>query len=164
MRSYNQSNQSPSYCKTSFEKNLNFIDDDVCVLINKKADPINHIVFATDLSDRSYKAFLPVLNIAKANNYVINFLYINPTSKTRLFTENFKSELKRFTNICSRKTCGVIWETSISKTAKGIEEVVEQFGGELVVVAYKNGSSINLSKMYLSDFVFLSKDVELISY
>jgi len=163
MRQDNQSNPSQYFFETPFENNL---ADDVNILLDKNSasqGQVNHVVFVTDLSDKSYKTFLEVLDISKTNNYVINFLYINKTSKNRLFTEDFKAELNRFTGACTRETCGIIWETPVKNEAKGIEEVVEQFGGELVVVACKNNSSIDLYKQYLDNFISVSKEVELVS-
>jgi len=164
MRQENYLNFTQNNFETPFEKNQKFIEDDISILINKNATnegSINHVVFITDLSDKSYKTFLQLLEICKASNYVINFLYLNATSQNRSFTEDFKAELNRFTNICSRETCGIIWETSISNVAKGIEEVVEQFGGELIVVACNDGKKLNLHKEYLSDYILLERNLYL---
>lgn len=162
MRQENYSNFAQYHFKTSFEESLKLVEDNISILINKKSTnegSINHVVFTTDLSNDSHKIYLQLLEICTTNNYVINFLYLNTSSQTRLFTIDFKTELNRFTNICPPKNCGIIWETPTNKVAKGIEDVVGQFGGELIVVPSYNGKKFNLHKEYLSDFVFVNSEL-----
>lgn len=160
MQYKNSLNLMRSYTPKSLEKSLKFIDNDASILINRDAgnmDSVKSIILTTDLSDYSYKVFLQLLKICKEKNYVINFLYVNTTSKPKLFKEDFKAELSRFTNICPPKNCGIIWETPSNKIAEGIEEVVDNFSGELIVVACQNNCILELNKSYLQNFVFLDK-------
>jgi len=137
----------------------NFVFDNVKIFFdeNSKNTSIKNIVFATDLSDNSFATYLKLLQICKANNCIINFLYINPTSQKRFFTATFKAELKRFTSICPNKNCGIIWETTVKNITIGLKEVVDQFGGELIVTSSKYDSSIDFNQRYLSNYIICKK-------
>jgi len=130
------------------EKNASILVDKDC----KKSKALKQVVFATDFSENSFKTYLNVLNIAKTENFVINFLHVSSKDRSDLFTRTFKTTLKRFTQICPVANVGIIWETTAANIARGIEEVVDKFGGELVVVACNNNSSINLRRHYLENF------------
>lgn len=138
--------------------NANLIDAKVLISknIDKNRDE-SKIVFATDFSESSFKTFLKLLEHLKQEKCSINFLYVSANGKSQLFNANFKAALQKFTKLCPVANIGIIWETVANNIAKGIEEVVDRFGGELVVVSCKHNHSLNLNKSYLNNFMFLEK-------
>jgi len=156
----NSSNVKSNNFDTIFDK-ITFDKKNVRILVDEKSTNLKQVVFATDFSNNSFEAYLNVLEVAKTENFVINFLHIGPDEKSGMFTKAFKAALKRFTQICPIANIGIIWETTATNIAKGIEEVVDKFGGEVVVLACKNDSSVNLHRRYLSNYTSVRNKLSL---
>lgn len=145
-------------------KELNYDTNHVKILIDKGIKPntiINKIVFATDFSESSFKTYLKLIELLKGKKCTINFLYVGFNDKSGLFTTRFKAALQRFTKICQMESIGIVWETTAKNLAKGIREVVDLVGGDLIVASFKNNSSIDLHKPYLSNYIFCKEQLNI---
>lgn len=124
----------------------------VDMLVNQNAyqsKTINKVIFVTDFSDNSFKIYSTLIKIVKQKKCIVNFLYVGSDHNKGLFSASFKLALKQFTKICPVPSIGIVWKAAERNINKGVSEVVDLFGGDLVLLACKHKQDLSFGSAHL---------------